>query len=284
MFCTQCGTQVEESKKFCKNCGASTAKPAQAAPVWPASAGEPSAAASPIESSARPRPAQPSASQSRPMPISPSRESRGSHKPVIAAAVAVVVIAAAGLYFGTDIFRKPTSEAPSPASEPMAQVIEPSSAAPVETAKADNLPAESDLNSPLWSTIPPETPVPAEAPKPKAEALAKAAPKAETPAQTRRPPSQPSPESSRPAERGNRAPAPSSASHRPANPGTYETIRPTTVFEQPSGSSRAVSNIGGGIKINVVGSSGDWLEVRSRMGNPPGFIRRDDATPAERTD
>jgi len=27
----------------------------------------------------------------------------------------------------------------------------------------------------------------------------------------------------------------------------------------------------------VVRSAGDWLEVRSKHGKPPGFIRRDDA-------
>jgi uncharacterized protein YgiM (DUF1202 family) len=53
------------------------------------------------------------------------------------------------------------------------------------------------------------------------------------------------------------------------------------VFEQASGSSRVIANIGGGTKVNVVGSTGDWLEVRSRVGNPPGFIRRDDAIPVE---
>jgi hypothetical protein len=29
--------------------------------------------------------------------------------------------------------------------------------------------------------------------------------------------------------------------------------------------------------INVVGSQGDWLQVRSKHGKPPGYIRRDDA-------
>jgi hypothetical protein len=38
-----------------------------------------------------------------------------------------------------------------------------------------------------------------------------------------------------------------------------------------------VANIPGGVRVNVVSASGDWLEVHSRRGNPPGFIRRDDA-------
>ena len=279
MFCTHCGTQINEGENFCKNCGASTAKLTETAPNLAAPDPEAIASPSPIETASHPRPAQPSASQTRPMPMSPSREGRGVNNSVLAGAgVAVVVIAAAGLYFGTDLFRKSVSETPPPARESTAKVVEPPPAAPVEQAKIDDLPTESNMNSPLWSAVTPEAPVPVEAPTAKPEALAKPAPKAQQAAQTRKSPSQPS------AERGNKAPGPSTASGRPVNPGTYETIRPTTLFEKPSGSSRAVSNIGDGTKVNVVGSSGDWLEVRSRLGNPPGFIRRDDAKPVERTD
>jgi hypothetical protein len=28
---------------------------------------------------------------------------------------------------------------------------------------------------------------------------------------------------------------------------------------------------------------GDWLEIRSKQGNPPGFIRADDAAPINRS-
>lgn len=63
----------------------------------------------------------------------------------------------------------------------------------------------------------------------------------------------------------------------PSPPGTYEIIRSTSVFEQPSESSRKVSVIMRGTRVMVVGSTGDWLEVRSKRGNPSGFIRRDDA-------
>ena len=64
---------------------------------------------------------------------------------------------------------------------------------------------------------------------------------------------------------------------RPAEPGTYEVIRTTSVFEKPSGTSRTVSSIDVGTKVSVVRSVGEWLEVRSKHGKPPGFIRRDDA-------
>lgn len=70
----------------------------------------------------------------------------------------------------------------------------------------------------------------------------------------------------------------------PAEPGTYEVIRPTPVFQEPSRSSRKMSTISTGTKVAVVRSAGDWLEVRSKHGNPPGFIHRDDAMFIERAD
>jgi hypothetical protein len=60
-------------------------------------------------------------------------------------------------------------------------------------------------------------------------------------------------------------------------PRFYQTLRSTSVFEEPSASSRKVGSIANGSRVRVVGSTGDWLEVRSKQGRPPGFIRRDDA-------
>jgi Bacterial SH3 domain len=57
----------------------------------------------------------------------------------------------------------------------------------------------------------------------------------------------------------------------------YQTVRSTSVFEEPSAASRKVGSIPNGTKVRVVGSAGDWLEVRSKSGRPPGFIRQDDA-------
>ncbi len=71
---------------------------------------------------------------------------------------------------------------------------------------------------------------------------------------------------------------------RPAEPGSYEVIRTTSVYKEPSESSRKVSTIQRGTRVMVVGSAGEWLEVRSKHSNPPGFIRRDDATFVERKD
>ena len=72
-----------------------------------------------------------------------------------------------------------------------------------------------------------------------------------------------------------RPPAPAPTTPRPAQPGVYETLRATQVHEQPVQSSRVITQIGGGTRINVVRSDGEWLEVVSKRGNPPGFILRD---------
>jgi hypothetical protein len=70
---------------------------------------------------------------------------------------------------------------------------------------------------------------------------------------------------------------PAAPARRAGPPGIYETVRATSVYEQPSGSSRVVSKIAKGTQVDVVRSTGDWLEVRSKHGNPPGFVRADDA-------
>jgi uncharacterized protein YgiM (DUF1202 family) len=71
--------------------------------------------------------------------------------------------------------------------------------------------------------------------------------------------------------------SPSPSARRSVETGVYETTRATTVYEDPSPSSRVISQINKGTRINVVSSAGDWLEVRSRRGNPPGYVRADDA-------
>jgi hypothetical protein len=67
------------------------------------------------------------------------------------------------------------------------------------------------------------------------------------------------------------------AARRTGEPGVYETTRETSVYENPSSAARVVSRISRGTRINVVSSSGNWLEVRSKHGNPPGYVRSDDA-------
>jgi hypothetical protein len=73
-------------------------------------------------------------------------------------------------------------------------------------------------------------------------------------------------------------PADASARRR-IEPEVYETTQATSVYENPSSTARVITKIGRGTRINVVNSTGDWLEVRSNRGNPPGFVRSDDARP-----
>jgi hypothetical protein len=75
---------------------------------------------------------------------------------------------------------------------------------------------------------------------------------------------------------------PAAPSRNAAAAGTYEAVRDTSVYERPSVSSKVVGSIPRGYTVSVVGSTGNWLEVRSKSGNPPGFIRRSDALPAAR--
>ncbi len=69
----------------------------------------------------------------------------------------------------------------------------------------------------------------------------------------------------------------SPAARRTVEPGVYETTQATTLYENPSSAGRVISQIGRGTRINVVRSSGDWLEGRSNRGNPPGYVRSDAA-------
>ena len=62
----------------------------------------------------------------------------------------------------------------------------------------------------------------------------------------------------------------------------YEVLYPTSVYREPREYSEKVASLPAGIKVNVVAVRGDWLEVRSKHGNPPGFIKKDSAVPASR--
>jgi hypothetical protein len=56
---------------------------------------------------------------------------------------------------------------------------------------------------------------------------------------------------------------------------SYEVVRSTRVFSEPHERSRALARVEAGMEIVVVGARNGWLEVRSRHGRPPGFIRKD---------
>ncbi len=58
---------------------------------------------------------------------------------------------------------------------------------------------------------------------------------------------------------------------------SYEIIEATRVFSEPNEGSRPVARVEAGTEINVVSVRDDWLEVRSRHGRPPGFVRKNTA-------
>jgi len=59
--------------------------------------------------------------------------------------------------------------------------------------------------------------------------------------------------------------------------GTFQTIRATQIYSGRSEKSALIANIERGMKLNVVDSRDGWLEIRSKHGRPPGFIREDAA-------
>jgi len=223
MFCTECGTQIDEGKKFCKNCGARMRSDA--------------------EFDATPAAARPG----------PARTSPGIDKSIlIAAGIALVVIlGGAGVYFGTDLLR-PSGKQESPGADEI----------PGKSAATVGAPPPMEEN-PGSSAATAGSPAPMNA-SPGRSAATEGTPPYTPPASAARPS------------------APAVASRRTADAGIYETVRATTVFEQPSASSRSVASIPPGIRVNVVSSTGNWLEVRSKSGKPPGFIRRGDAVFVER--
>jgi hypothetical protein len=73
--------------------------------------------------------------------------------------------------------------------------------------------------------------------------------------------------------------SPSSKSAMLAAPrvqGTFQTVRASQVFSEPSEDSALVAELDKGVKLNVVGSRKGWLEIRSKHGRPPGFIRQEE--------
>lgn len=216
MSCSQCGAQTyHEEQRFCGNCGA---KLTGGEPLRPAALAyaEPNPAARPEWPSRPPEPAR-------------------FKRPLIIAAVVVLilVLAGAGVFFA--LLRPSGKEEVARLDKPVDQ------------------PAESKSSSD--SPPPPQE----EAPGPKTQAAPKNSP----------------PSRARPSE-------PAASTRRTGVAGTYEAVRDTPVYESPAASSRVVASIPRGFKVTVVGSTGNWLEVRSTSGRPPGFIRRSDALPRER--
>jgi hypothetical protein len=58
---------------------------------------------------------------------------------------------------------------------------------------------------------------------------------------------------------------------------TYEITRSTRVYTGPSELSQAMGDIEPGVRVNVVNAKDGWLEIHSKHGRPPGFIRKEGA-------
>jgi len=63
--------------------------------------------------------------------------------------------------------------------------------------------------------------------------------------------------------------------------GSYEVLRNTSLYSQPKDNSQKVAAIQEGLKVDVVGIHGDWLEIGPKQGRPSGFIRKDSTLPKE---
>jgi hypothetical protein len=59
--------------------------------------------------------------------------------------------------------------------------------------------------------------------------------------------------------------------------GTYEVTQPSRVYAGPTESSQLIGDIEPGIRVNVVNARDGWLEIRSKHGRPPGYIRKEAA-------
>ena len=67
------------------------------------------------------------------------------------------------------------------------------------------------------------------------------------------------------------------AKAQPASLGTYQVIRASRVYAAPNELSRSIGDIEPGVNVNVVNARDGWLEIHSKHGRPPGFIRREAA-------
>jgi hypothetical protein len=191
----------------------------------------------------------------------------------------LIAIAAAGVYFGTDLLREPGKPdrpfgADAPGSLPREEINragEPVDNSPTSFAQSQS--PEPSPSAPLESSE--QRPNVVSRPRPNTEASEPSPRKA---------PLQTDEQQSKGTARSAKVTPSVPTSRRASGAGAYETRDSTPLFESPSSSSRVVANIPPGTRVEVVSSKGDWLEVHSRRGNPPGFIRRQDAKFLEKTD
>ena len=260
MVCSRCGAQVAPVDNFCRNCGV---RLSQSAGITAADASSRTEREQPIHTAARSSRAKsvPSGAR-RDAALPPAHERKGTHSTnIFFGLVFLIAIAAAGVYFGTDLLREPGKpDRPFGADVPGSLSGEEGNrAGPVDNSPTSFAPSQSPEPSP-------SAPLESSEPSP------------------RKAPLQTDEQQSKGTARSAKVPASAPTSRRASGAGAYETRDSTPLFELPSSSSRVVANIPGGTRVEVVSSKGDWLEVHSRRGNPPGFIRRQDAKFLEKTD
>jgi hypothetical protein len=281
MFCTQCGTPFDLGQNFCKHCGARVnQQPGLETPTQTAKRETTQATIAP---EARAKPVAKATDDA--LRFSTSRERRGVRVNVlVGACLALLLAGSAAIYFGTDLFRQAVrQEAPVVADTPASTDANSSRLRRGEGAKNSSESVTDNLSSARQSQqaqTPP--PVPADSPEPPPAISPKAAPKTDGTESARKSQSPRVGQDTEATVRAKRPPA--AAARRGGTGGIYETTRSTTVFESPSASSQVLADIPGGTRIDVVNANGQWLEVHSRRGNPPGFIRREDATFVEKTE
>jgi len=59
--------------------------------------------------------------------------------------------------------------------------------------------------------------------------------------------------------------------------GTYEITQSSRVYAAPSELSQQMGDIEPGVRVTVVNSKNGWLEIHSKHGRPPGYIRKESA-------
>ena len=266
MVCSRCGAQVAPVDNFCRNCGV---RLSQSAGITAADASSRTEREQPINTAA-------SSSRAKSVPsgarrdaaLAPAHERKGTHSTTIFFGLVFLIAIAAGVYFGTDLLREPGKpDRPFGANAPGAG--EPVDNSPPSFAQSP----EPSPSAPLESSN--QGPNLASKPRPNTEASEPSSRKA---------PLRTDEQQSKGTARSAKVPASAPTSRRASGAGAYETRDSTPLFELPSSSSRVVANIPAGTRVEVVSSKGDWLEVHSRRGNPPGFIRRQDAKFLEKTD
>jgi hypothetical protein len=59
--------------------------------------------------------------------------------------------------------------------------------------------------------------------------------------------------------------------------GTYEITQSSRIYAAPTEFSQLIGDIEPGVKVNVVNARDGWLEIHSKHGRPPGYIRKEAA-------